>query len=112
MNSNGDNKSPWNNLRCMETSHNVSPLFSLWLHLDFLLPKRHDFGDFDVLASEVITEHSRPGVSFYLPLKKYLDSGECILNPHQNNNNPHQNNNNASSGYKTKREELSDGMDL
>ena len=88
----------------METSHNVSPLFSLWLHLDFLLPKRHDFGDFDVLASEVITEHSRPGVSFYLPLKKYLDSGECILNPHQNNNN-------ASSGYKTKTEELSDGMD-
>ena len=89
---------------CVVWRLNLSLLFSLWLHLDFLLPIQHDFGDFDALASEVITKHSRPWVSFYLPLKKYLDSGECILNPYQNNNN-------ASSGRKTKREELSDGMD-
>ena len=34
-----------------------------WLHLDFLLPKRFDFGDFDAQAPEVVTEHSGPGGS-------------------------------------------------
>ena len=32
-------------------------LFLLWFHFDVLLPKRRNFGDFDVPAPEVVTEH-------------------------------------------------------
>ena len=90
----------------MEHSHRI--LFSLWLHLDFPLPNRIDFGDFDTPPPEGATKHSPVlyfyllyssflWVSFYSPLIKHRDSGRCILNSHQqgiNNNNINSNNNN------------------
>ena len=105
-------------------------LFLLWFHFDVLLPKRRNFGDFDVPAPEVVTEHYllwdwgtshflqairvSPVLYFYflyspflwvslhLPLRKHWDKGRCLINRHQQEyNNDNNNINNNNNSNKS-----------
>ena len=83
--------------------HSRRILFSLWLHLDLLLPKQLDFGDFDSLAPEVVTKHPVPGdsetitlpaSSSGLPSSVFLSIVLSIFMGNNNNNNNNNNNSN------------------